>query len=294
MFRIFFIASFLSLSLFANEPTAHEEESTQKFWSLDWKHDGNHKLPFSNSTISLPKDHHLVIGEDARVLDAMNGNFRNECIEAVTFNDTYNSMVIFLSINEGYVSLNDWNKINAETMLKEISERTEEENKERKIQKLEEIHVIDWLQKPLLNTKKNTVSWAIEAEREGGERFVNSVAIKLGRLGYEKLIWVTDKSQYIPENGELDLLMNAHKFDRGFRYKDFTKGDKVAKYGIASLVAATVGAKILKATGLIILIKKIGAVVIAFFAALFYKIRKLFKKKHDSEPPDLFEKEKEA
>lgn len=260
-----------------------EKESLNKFWELDWKEAGNHKLPLSNSTLSVPKNHHLVLGEDARTLDAMTGNFRNELIEAATFNENYDSMVIFLSINEGYVSLNDWNRVDPEAMLKEISERTEEENLERKKQNLSAIHVIDWLKKPQLNKDKKTVSWAIEAEVEDKERFVNAVAIKLGRYGYEKLIWVTDKSKYIPEKGELDLMMQAHCFDRGYRYSDFSKGDKVAKYGIASLVAATVGAKILKAAGLIILIKKISAFIIAFFAAIFYKIRKLFKKKQQAE-----------
>ena len=74
-------------------------------------------------------------------------------------------------------------------------------------------------------------------------------------------------------------MLRAHSFDPGYRYTDHTTGDKVATYGIASLVAGTLGAKIVKAGGFLVLLKKFGGFFMAGIAAIFYKLRRIFGRK---------------
>ncbi|MFZ0565782.1 MAG: DUF2167 domain-containing protein, partial [Chlamydiales bacterium] len=181
-----------------------------------------------------------------------------------------------------YVSLCDWEKISPQQLLEAISENTEKENKIRKSKGFSALHVIGWLLEPTLDRNTNTVFWAIEGVNEGyDEHIANSVALRLGRYGYEKIVWVTDKDSYTPFGGELDIMLRAHSFDCGHKYSDFSKGDKIASYGIATLVAATVGGKIAKVGGLAVVFKKLGGVIAAGLGAVFYKLRRIFRRRKD-------------
>ena len=79
-------------------------------------------------------------------------------------------------------------------MLKSVSESTEAANVKRKEAGISAIHVGKWLERPQLNRTTNTVRWAFEVTDEGSEPLVNSVALVLGRDGFEKLVWAGPKS----------------------------------------------------------------------------------------------------
>ena len=57
----------------------------------------------------------------------------------------------------------------------------------------------------------------------------------------------------------------------------------MASYGIASLVAATVGGKIVKSGGILLGIKKLWGVIAVGFMALLGKLKNLFKRKPNEE-----------
>jgi uncharacterized membrane-anchored protein len=254
-----------------------ERQRVIAFFSLDWKEAGIHQLPESHSTISLPEGYRLLIGEDARKAREYSGIRSSPELEAIVYADIQNT-ILFESYNEGYVSLNDWETLDSANLLKGISESTEEGNKERKEMGLEELHVVGWVQKPILDKYTKTIYWAIEGEGSEEGSFINSVALRLGREGYEKLIWITDKEFYIPFGGHLETMLQAHSFDPDYRYEDYTKGDRIASYGVATLVAATVGGKIVKGSGMLFFLKKISVLVIAAIASLFYKIKSFFNR----------------
>lgn len=267
--------------LFANEePQMTQQERNEAFMGLDWKEEGTYKLPNSNSTLIVPNDRIALIGKDSERAGILMGESSNDAIEALTYKVNLDDLVIFENYSEGYVAIDDWEEVNPSELLASIRENTEKGNAERVRQGFEEVHVVGWMQEPTLDRKTNTVYMAIEGSSESGS-IVNSVALRLGRKGYEKIIWVTDKDAYIPYGGELEVMLLAHSFDPGFQYKDYIPGDKVAGYGIAALVAATAGGKILKATGLFVLFKKAGGFIIAAIAALFYKFKSFLKRNKD-------------
>ncbi len=266
--------------LIANEDQL-SSASEQELISLDWQITGTYKLPSSHSSLSVPSEHLAVIGKDAEKLSNLIGNDPDSSLEAITIDDSFNNTVYFFHHDAGYISLSDWEEVDPNELLSAIRENTEESNKEKRKKGLDEIHIIGWIEEPTLDKHANTVYWSIESlDGDSEKKSFNSVALRLGRHGFERVVWVGDVSEYKAFGGELALMLRSHTFDPGHRYSDHEAGDKVASYGIATLVAATIGAKVAKAGGLAILFKKVGGFIAAGIAALFYKLRKIFKRKH--------------
>jgi uncharacterized membrane-anchored protein len=263
------------------EMNEEDREKTIEFFSLDWKDVGIYKFERSNSTISVPEGYHLLIGEEAHKALTIMGEPKREYMEAVLYDENFENTILFNYDECGFVSIDDLDEINAKQLLETIIENTEKTNEKRRKNGVNEIHVVGWLQEPTLDKNTNTVFWAIEAI-EDNEPIVNSIAIKLGRKGVAAIIWVASKDIYVHFGGHLDVMLRAHSFDAGFQYKDYKSGDNVAGYGIAALVAATAGGKIVKAGGIAVIFKKLWSVIFAAVAGIFYKLKKLFKRKDNS------------
>lgn len=266
----------------ASSESSEVDPVVQAFLELDWKRSGTHKLPKSNSTISLPDGYLLLIGDEVRKEREICKELFNDSNEALVYDSSFENCIFFDSVKDGHVSIDDWGKIDPKSMLQGIIERTEKANEERRENGVEELHVVGWMQEPTLDKHTNTVYLAIEGVYGGGGGLVNSVAIRLSRHGFERVTWVTSKESYVPFGGHLDVLLRAHSFDPGFRYKDYTVGDSVAGYGIATLVAATIGAKVVKVGGFALLFKKGGALIIAAITAFFYKVKSIFTGKKEN------------
>jgi uncharacterized membrane-anchored protein len=227
----------------------------------------------------------MVVGEDARKLLEIAKEPAQPGLEGWIASDDFVHEFGFLSFNEeGHISVEDWSEIDPAAMLKEISDKTEQSNLERRKNGSNRLHVTGWLQQPTLDRVTNTVYWTFGARGDDNIELINSVALRLGRTGFEKLVWITDKPHFIPAGGggELDVMLRAHNFDPGHRYADFTTGDKVAAYGVAGLVASVAGVKLAKvaaAAGGLILLKKFGAILLLPFLFLFGYIKRLFTRK---------------
>jgi uncharacterized membrane-anchored protein len=125
--------------------------------------------------------------------------------------------------------------------------------------------VAGWVQEPALNSDTNSVSWIIQVKSNNGASVLNAVAIKLGRFGFEKIVMVSNKGPLTAE-GDLLVIANATTFDPGARYADYVAStDHAAAYGIAGLVAGSLGVTLLKTAGIgaaIALILKKGFLII--------------------------------
>lgn len=272
-----------SFNLGAEEELSESEEAiVREMAGYDWKEPGKYKLNKSKSTLVIPEGYSGFVGQDAIKYQKLIDYQHDPSIEAVVFTEDFEGTVVFSCYNEGYVSLSDWGSVDSSQLLKGIIENTEKANVERRKKGASPLHVTGWVQEPTLDKHTNTVFWAIEGYAENdGIPIINSVAIRLGRKGFERVNWITDKERYTPFGGELDIMLRSHSFDPGYRYSDFSKGDKIASYGIASLVAATVGGKVVKAGGFLVVFKKLWGVIAAGIGALFYKLKNLFRRNRD-------------
>lgn len=114
---------------------------------------------------------------------------------------------------------------------------------------------------------------------EGEDNIINSIALKLGRNGYERFNWVTPKNLYDPSNNHLETILKSYTFDPGFQYSDYTLTDEIAEYGIASIITATLGGKRIQATGALIFLKKFAGALFVTLTALLYKLKQSFTRK---------------
>lgn len=274
------ISLLLSSLLIADEAPLHTETPSEKETEpLDWKDPGTYKLPLSHSSLTLPENRLALIGNDAKKFSSQIGNYAGPMLEALTV-DLDDYIVYFEYHDDGYISLNDWENVDAEQLIASIREETEEQNKDRRENGFSCVQVIGWNQEPTLDKTTNTVFWTVELKSDDNdEHYVNSVALKLGRNGYEKLIWAGRVSHDKPLERELDIILQGYSFDPGYRYSDHISGDKIATYGICSLIAATVGAKVAKATGLLLFFKKFWIFLVIGIAACFKKMKEAFYKK---------------
>ncbi|WP_208858071.1 DUF2167 domain-containing protein [Halomonas aestuarii] len=256
--------------------------------NLPWETEpADYHLSKSNSSVYLPQGLALLRGDGARRFMYLSQGVEHPNIEATIINYDNLTQVTFAYQDSGYVSIDDWSEIDPDDLLEGIRKNTEKANEERIENGLPKLHVTDWLVKPVLDEKNYAAYWAILAE-EGSGNVVNAVALNLGKKGFEKVTWVGTKEQYLNSDGFLETILDEHDFDQGFRYADYSTGDKVAAFGIATLVAATAGGKskagktTLAAIGLAILafMKKFFIVpIVLFFGGFWALVKKGFSSK---------------
>jgi uncharacterized membrane-anchored protein len=151
------------------------------------------------------------------------------------------------------------NDVNSTQLLDQIKRNIENANIKRRSRGLSELHVTGWTQEPSLNPDTHTISWMISVSGSDGANFLNAIALKLGRNGYERITFI-DQATNAAAVQNLLFVANAHRFDPGARYDDYVAGkDQAAEYGVAGLVAGVLGVKLLKvaaAGGIFLVFKK--------------------------------------
>ena len=237
---------------------------------MQWYNNTTVTLQNSHGRLVIPEGYSAILAHDAQRMDEIiNGKMSaNEApSEAAVFSSDLKAETDFDFVQAGYVSEDDWETLNPTELLKSVSDVTEEHNKERRAEGLAEMHVVKWLHQPVYDKSSHTAFWAIEATDSKGGNVANSTALRLGRAGFERLTLITDTRDYTPVGSPLDLMLRAFSFSAGDTYEEHLSTDKAAGYGIAALVGAVVGAKVVKiaaAGGLALFFKPI----LAFLALL--------------------------
>jgi len=248
---------------------------------LHWQGEGNYKLTASKSSVSLPANYGIVLGADAvAFFEAVNGVAAPDNLEAIVVDPKGRSIVAFQSVRGGYVKFDDWSDVDAAALLDGMKEGTEEDNKEREKHNVSPLTILGWRQTPTLDPGTKIVSWAINL-RDGDTDTVNASVLIFSRYGHEPLVWAGDAKD--DPNVFLNRMRAVYDFDAGARYGDFQPNDKVAEYGIATLVAGLVGAKVAAKFGLLALalvfLKKAWIIVLVALSGVGAFIKRLFRKR---------------
>jgi len=256
----------------------------RKIISLPWKYElKSYPLEQSNSTFKLTKGYSLLVGDAARHYDhIIQETDKDPNTEALVFNHSTGVQLILNFYPDGHVSLEDWENLDADVLMQEITDNARMINAKRIKQGVPPLSIGGWLQKPRLNKDNHSVSWVFDVI-DGEETTVNAVSIKLGRKGYEKIIWVSSYDNYLKSMDAMALLVDQHKFKKGHRYVDYSFGDQIAAFGIASLVAITAGGNPQK-VGLAAFYTRLAAIgemllvpALIIFGTLGAFFRKLFR-----------------
>jgi len=224
-----------------------DEEIQAAYDALDWRMEpGAYKLPASHAVIRLRSGHALLLGADARRYSWLSSGSEFPDTEALlTYDSGAKAEVYYEWRDEGYVSDSDWGEVDPDALLAQYREGTEAANDERVANGFEPMQVVGWIEPPHYDKSTRTVTYAIELQ-DKNDSWANAFALRLGRAGYTEFTWVGSIGLFKGAGGRpalLDQALAGHSFEEGYRYSDYTDGDKVAGYGIAGLISAALGAK---------------------------------------------------
>jgi len=184
--------------------------------------------------------------------------------------------------DDGYVKDDDASKINYDDMLEKMKAGVAEQNKLRQEKGLPTFALIGWAAPPHYDAVTHKLYWAKQHKIDGADEDTLNYSIRmLGRKGVLELNAIAGMSQFAEIDKQAPQILSMVDFKEGSRYADFDpKVDKVAKYGIATLVAGgalAAAAKLGLLKGLwvaILALKKfiiIGVIAVVAFFKKFFK-----------------------
>lgn len=233
------------------------------------------------ATLKVPEGYAFLDPAGAREFNRLTENPDSGVDEYVLAKDDLSWVAFFTFDPVGYVK--DDEKLEADDLLKSVTEGTEASNEERKRNGWDAVHVTGWAFKPQYDGGIKSLEWAfrLKGEKSEGES-VNYNTRLLGRRGVMQVLLVTGQDGLQTSVSDFKARLPGFSFTDGERYADFRPGDHVAEYGLAALVtggAAAVAAKkgVFAAIGIFLL--KMWKVLLVGLAGGFAVIRKFFGSK---------------
>lgn len=248
--------------------------------SLKWQ-TGTISLKDGLAKINLTDNFRFLDNADARkVLHDMWGNPDDPAILGMIFpkdkgpldRDSWAVMVNYE--DGGYMKDDDADKINYDDMLKKMQQQARDANPEREKEGYPSIDLIGWAAPPRYDKATHKLYWAKDL-RFGAETedTLNYDIRILGRHGWLVLGAISSMNAFPEIDRKVPQILAMVDFQPGNAYTDFDpKIDKVAEYGLATLIAggALAGAAKLGLFGL--LFKYIVVVVLALKKAVILVI----------------------
>jgi uncharacterized membrane-anchored protein len=282
---IFFslILTGITLPVHADEPAA----STAPKVKIDWV-DGPVTAKLGEiAEVKIPQGYRFTGKDGTRKFLELTGNPPNGNELGTIVPDTSSQadkdefyFVIFEFSGVGYVKDDDRDKLDADALLKSIQEGTEESNKERAKHGWDAFHITGWSRPPFYDTATRNLTWATEGYSVGQnkqEKAVNYSVRLLGRRGTMNVDLILEPQLVGPVVPKFNALLAGFSFLPGGGYSDFRAGDKVAEYGLATLVAGGATAIAAK-TGLLAKLWKLIVAAIAALLAFLKRAWNYFKR----------------
>lgn len=253
---------------------------------------GTVQLDGDLATLNIPEGYKFLDNEQSHyVLTEIWGNPPSDVLGMLFPENTYplsNDFTYAVEIKyseEGYIDDKDAKDINYNDLLEQMIEDANNANKERIQQGYEPAYLMGWASAPFYDSENKKLHWAKEIKF--GESEVNTLNYNiriLGRKGYLNLNAIGDMDVLPLVESDIEQILASVEFNDGYRYSDFNPDfDKVAAYGIGSLIAG----KVLSKAGFFAVILKfwkiIAVALVAAFSAFKNKIIALFKPKEKFE-----------
>jgi uncharacterized membrane-anchored protein len=251
-------------------------------------HTGQIALPVAHAKLNLGPDYYFLDAAAAkRVLTEGWGNppdtgdgvlgmivpSRFKPLEAAS----WGAIITYQDV--GYVSDKDARRVDQAKLLEQLRDSEGESNTRRTEAGYPTIHLAGWAEKPSYDPTRHVVIWAQDLAIGGGDAHSLNYDIRLlNRQGVLSLNVISSMADLQAVRAAAGSIAQAAVFDPGSTYADHEKGDKVAEFGVAGLVAAGLGLAVAKKFGLlaiVLLVLKKGFVV---FAAAFASIAAWFRR----------------
>lgn len=300
MFKIFLASLLLTLPLLASSDQQSKEAIIQEQIIAAYSAMGNAAIQgpseislSDQAKLDLDQNYVFIPKEEAEVYMKAVGNGVNpNLIGLILSEDGGLEWTISIKYNpEGYIREDDAKNWNADNLLTELIEGTEESNVARKAEGYDTFHVVQWIEKPNYDTLNHKLIWSIEgkvddiplSDEPDYDRFVNYNTYAFGRNGYLQFTLMTDKSSVEANKVHAANILKATSFNEGNRYEDFVEGqDRVAEYGLAALIVGA-AAKKLGLIGMVgVFLIKIWKIIAVGAVFAFGAIRRFFGGKKEA------------
>lgn len=186
-----------------------------------------------------------------RVLEDMWGNPPDDSVlglivprsPALTADDSWAVVVTYS--DDGYVSDADAHKIDYDELLGDMQSSIRDSNPEREKAGYGTLDLIGWAVPPRYDASSKKLHWARELAFNDTPAHVLNYDIRvLGRQGYLSLNAVSSMSEVGMVREGMGRLLPLTEFNEGARYADHNPStDKVAAYGVATLIGGGLAAK---------------------------------------------------
>jgi uncharacterized membrane-anchored protein len=187
---------------------------------------------------------------------------------------------VFSYADTGHIDDGEKDSLDATALMKSMQEGSRESNKERAKRGWTPLDVVGWQKPPYFDDATKNLTWATQLSSEGEQTINHSVRL-LGRTGLISAQLVADPDVILMSTIEFDHVLQSFTFAEGSRYAEFRKGDKIAEYGLAALIAGGAGAAAVKSG----LLQKLWKVLVVGFVALIGFLKRLFSGGRKSEEP---------
>jgi uncharacterized membrane-anchored protein len=247
-------------------PFAFAQDTEEETWTAEdeaqWVKDFESSLNYQQGSVSILNGQVTVeTGSKLRFLDAADaqkllsegwGNPPDDSTLGMILPadispfDYENSWAVEMYYDEeGYVSDKEASKLDYNKLLKDMQQSALDANDERIEQGYDKVELIGWAAQPHYDATTHKVYWAKELEfGDDPDHALNYNIRVLGRRGVLNLNVIASLEQLPEVEAALPEILQTVSFTQGNRYEDFNAStDKVAKYGIAALIAGGVLAK---------------------------------------------------
>jgi len=280
-------ANTYAIAATASDAEKPKQTAEQFLASLKPQH-GTIDLPGGIATLNLNEDFYYLTPDDTErlIVDGWGNPPGNKTLGMIIPQAT-NPMsragwgVLVSYKDDGHISDDDAAKIDYTELLKQMQDEDVENNKERIKQGYAGLELLGWAEPPRYDEQSHKMFWARELKVDNAPDNTLNYSIRvLGRAGVLELNAVASMTDLPTIQKELPNILAFTNFTDGNRYADYDPGtDKLAKYGLAALVAGGIAGKagLFAKLGLVLLAAKKFIVVGVLVAAGF--VRKLFNRK---------------
>ncbi len=150
--------------------------------------------------------------------------------------------VIFEFDDVGYVKDDERDELNADGTLATLREGLASGNEYRKQQGWDTLELVGWEKPPFYDVKTNNLTWATRIRGSRGGESVNWSTRLLGRRGVMNVDLVIDPTNLNAALPEFESTLGSFDYTAGHRYREWSKGDKVAAFGLGALMVGGAGA----------------------------------------------------
>lgn len=284
------VASLLLLVPFVAAAQEEEGMTAEQFvQSLQFR-SGQIDVPEAKAHFNLDNEFRYLDKADARrVLEDMWGNPPDDSVlglivprsPALTADDSWAVVVTYS--DDGYVSDEDAHKIDYDELLGDMQGAIRDANPEREKAGYGTLDLVGWAVPPRYDASSKKLHWAREIAFNDTPKHVLNYDIRvLGRQGYLSLNAVSSMSEVGMVREGMDRLLPMTEFNEGARYADHNPStDKVAAYGVATLIGGGLAAKAGLFAKIGLLLAKFWKLLLVGVLFLGGSIGKLFGGKRD-------------